>query len=288
MTGRERCGGSGGAGPAEGCGAAGYRSPGRAARRQGGAGGPLDPAARVLAALLFIAAAVSLRGLPSLAVAAGLPLLVALVCARARRRALLLSLWALPLALSLGLVLAWVRPGQPAWPGGWGPLGRGPTLPGLEAGAALVLRVLAGTLTLGLAAGGEAAGLWRGLGRLGVPRLLVEVGEVMTRYLGLAVGELERLRLAQAARGFEPGRRLGLKALTALGRAAGRFWLMSLGRAQRVHLAMLARGLGGFGPRRGAARLRGWRAGEWSWLGAAGLAAALLLWWDVGVRLHGG
>ncbi|MCZ2822035.1 cobalt ECF transporter T component CbiQ [Modestobacter sp. VKM Ac-2977] len=114
---------------------------------------------------------------------------------------------------------------------------------GLAAGGSILakatLSVLAATL---LAATTDARALLRGLERLRLPTVLVQILSFMIRYTDVVGGELRRMRVARESRGFR-GRHLG--ALKVLGPAAGSLFIRSYERGERVHLAMLSRGYTG-------------------------------------------
>jgi cobalt/nickel transport system permease protein len=102
--------------------------------------------------------------------------------------------------------------------------------------AKATLSVLAATV---LAATTEPRALLRGLERLRLPSVLVQILMFMFRYADVVGGELRRMRVARESRGFR-GRHLG--ALRVLGPAAGSLFIRSYERGERVHLAMLSRG----------------------------------------------
>ncbi|MGY1838389.1 MULTISPECIES: cobalt ECF transporter T component CbiQ [unclassified Modestobacter] len=114
---------------------------------------------------------------------------------------------------------------------------------GLAAGGSILakatLSVLAATL---LAATTEPRALLRGLERLRMPSVLVQILGFMIRYADVVGGELRRMRVARESRGFR-ARHLG--ALKVLGPAAGSLFIRSYERGERVHLAMLSRGYTG-------------------------------------------
>jgi len=114
---------------------------------------------------------------------------------------------------------------------------------GLVAGGGILakatLSVLAATL---LAATTDPRALLRGLERLRLPAVLVQILSFMIRYADVVTGELGRMRVARESRGFR-GR--NLRALRVLGPAAGSLFIRSYERGERVHLAMLSRGYAG-------------------------------------------
>jgi cobalt/nickel transport system permease protein len=114
---------------------------------------------------------------------------------------------------------------------------------GLAAGGSILakatLSVLAATL---LAATTDPRELLRGLERLRLPAMLVQILSFMIRYADVVGSELRRMRVARESRGFR-ARHLG--ALKVLGPAAGSLFIRSYERGERVHLAMLSRGYTG-------------------------------------------
>ncbi|UOY01513.1 cobalt ECF transporter T component CbiQ [Blastococcus sp. PRF04-17] len=122
-------------------------------------------------------------------------------------------------------------------------LGLSLSRPGLESGGGLLakatLSVLAATV---LAATTEPRELVRGLERLRLPRVMVQILLFMVRYVDVVGGELHRMRVARESRGFRGGR---LGALRVLGPAVGSLFVRTYERGERVHLAMLSRGYTG-------------------------------------------
>ena len=114
---------------------------------------------------------------------------------------------------------------------------------GLAAGGGLLakatLSVLAATV---LAATTEPRELLRGLERLRLPHVLVQILMFMIRYADVVGSELHRMRVARESRGFRGGR---LGALRVLGPATGALFVRCFERGERVHLAMLSRGYAG-------------------------------------------
>ncbi|WP_325050292.1 cobalt ECF transporter T component CbiQ [Actinomadura craniellae] len=121
-----------------------------------------------------------------------------------------------------------------------------------------------------LAATTEPRVLLLGVERLRVPPLLTQIAGFMLRYLDVVVGELRRMRVARAARAFEPR---DLRDARVLGRAAGALFLRSYERGERVHLAMLSRGYEGRMP---AADEAPATAGQWTAAALLPAAAALV------------
>jgi cobalt/nickel transport system permease protein len=129
---------------------------------------------------------------------------------------------------------------------------------GLAAGGGLLakatLSVLAATV---LAATTEPRALLRGLQRLRLPQLLVQILMFMIRYADVVGSELHRMRVARESRGFSGG---GLRGLRVMAATAGALFVRSYERGERVHLAMLSRGYTGTLPTGTTAAVdaRGW------------------------------
>ena len=116
----------------------------------------------------------------------------------------------------------------------------------------------------------------RGLERLRLPSVLVQILGFMIRYADVVGGELRRMRVARESRGFR-ARHLG--ALKVLGPAAGSLFIRSYERGERVHLAMLSRGYTGRLPSGPVAAVpaRDWATGLALPLAAAAVLAAGML-----------
>jgi len=115
--------------------------------------------------------------------------------------------------------------------------------PGLHAGLALLLKGSIGVLaSLTLAATTEPQDALRGLERLRMPDLIVQIMGFMIRYLEVVTGELSRMLVAMRSRGCDPR---SPKHWPTLARAMGALFIRSYERGERVHLAMLSRGYDG-------------------------------------------
>ncbi len=140
---------------------------------------------------------------------------------------------------------------------------------GLVAAGGLVVKGTLGVLaSLLLAATTEARDVVVGLERLRLPAPLVAILAFMVRYIDVVAGDLRRMQIARAARGFQP-RHLGAWPVVAAGASA--LFIRSFERGERVHLAMLSRGYSGTYAV-GAPRVVSSR--EW----AAGIAVPALAW----------
>ncbi|QIK77143.1 cobalt ECF transporter T component CbiQ [Nocardioides piscis] len=115
--------------------------------------------------------------------------------------------------------------------------------PGLVAGLTLLTKGSIGVLaSLTLAATTEPSDLLRGLARLRMPDLIVQIMGFMIRYLDVVTGELSRMLVAMRSRGCDPR---SPKHWPTLARAMGALFIRSYERGERVHLAMLSRGYDG-------------------------------------------
>lgn len=109
-------------------------------------------------------------------------------------------------------------------------------------GSVLAKNSLAFVAVLTLAATTPMRRLLAGLGRLGVPAILVSTLHFMIRYLHVLGDELARMTLARRSRTFRRSGRLDWGLLTGL---VGMLLIRSFERGERVHAAMLARGWDG-------------------------------------------
>ncbi len=115
--------------------------------------------------------------------------------------------------------------------------------PGLLAGWGLLAKGTLGVLaSLTLAATTEPDDLLRGLQRLRLPDLLVQIMGFMIRYLDVVTGDLKRMLTAMRSRGCDPR---SPRHWPALAKALGALFVRSYERGERVHLAMLSRGYTG-------------------------------------------
>lgn len=115
--------------------------------------------------------------------------------------------------------------------------------PGLHAGVALLVKGSLGVLaSLTLAATTEPQDVLRGLQRLRMPELIVQIMGFMIRYLDVVTAELGRMMVAMRSRGCEPR---SPRHWPTLARAMGALFIRSYERGERVHLAMLSRGYDG-------------------------------------------
>jgi cobalt/nickel transport system permease protein len=130
----------------------------------------------------------------------------------------------------------------------------------------LAKAALGATVSIMLAATTEVPRLLTGMTRLRVPAALTMIASFMVRYLELLAGEVRRMRIAMAARGYAPR---WLWQARPVATAAGALFVRSYERGERVHAAMLSRGYTGQMP-----DLDQRRAGTSEWLAAAALPAA--------------
>jgi cobalt/nickel transport system permease protein len=115
--------------------------------------------------------------------------------------------------------------------------------PGLVAAAGLLMKGTLGVLaSLTLAATTEPDEVLRGLQRLRMPDLLVQIMGFMIRYLDVVTGEMARMMTAMRSRGCNPR---SPRHWPTLARSLGALFIRSYERGERVHLAMLSRGYTG-------------------------------------------
>lgn len=122
-------------------------------------------------------------------------------------------------------------------------LGIGLSESGLLAAWGLAAKGTLGVLaSLTLAATTEPTDVLRGLQRLRLPDLIVQIMTFMVRYLDVVAADLGRMLTAMRSRGADPR---SPRHWPALARTLGALFVRSYERGERVHLAMLARGYDG-------------------------------------------
>lgn len=114
---------------------------------------------------------------------------------------------------------------------------------GLLAAWGLAVKGSLGVLaSLTLAATTEPNDVLRGLQRLRLPELLIQIMAFMIRYLDVVTADLGRMVTAMRSRGVDPR---SPRHWPALARTLGALFVRSYERGERVHLAMLSRGYDG-------------------------------------------
>ena len=114
------------------------------------------------------------------------------------------------------------------------------------AAAAIVVKGTLGVLSaVVLSTSTTARELLRGLEKLHLPKLMVQIAAFMLRYVNVINDEMERMKVARESRGFIA---TGIKDWKVLATAASALFIRSYERGERVHLAMLSRGYTGVLP----------------------------------------
>ncbi len=117
---------------------------------------------------------------------------------------------------------------------------------GVIAGSGIVVKGTLGVMTaIILSTSTTAREILRGLERLRLPVLMVQIASFMLRYVNVVNDEMERMKVARESRGFEA---TGIKHWRVLATAAGALFIRSYERGERVHLSMLSRGYEGILP----------------------------------------
>ena len=143
----------------------------------------------------------------------------------------------------------------------------------LLAAAGIVVKGTLGVLSaVVLSTSTTARELLRGLEKLKLPKLMVQIAAFMLRYVNVINDEMTRMKIARESRGFIA---TGLKDWKVIATAASALFIRSYERGERVHLAMLSRGYTGVLPHEQSegASLRAWTQG----LALPIFAAAMLL-----------
>ena len=117
---------------------------------------------------------------------------------------------------------------------------------GVIAGSGIVVKGTLGVMTaIILSTSTTAREILRGLERLRLPVLMVQIASFMLRYVNVVNDEMERMKVARESRGFEA---TGVKHWKVIATAAGALFIRSYERGERVHLAMISRGYDGVLP----------------------------------------
>ena len=125
---------------------------------------------------------------------------------------------------------------------------------GLLAGASIVAKGTLGVLSaVLLSTTTTAREILRGLERLKLPKVMVQIATFMLRYVNVISDEMERMKVARESRGFEA---TGIKHWKVLATAAGALFIRSYERGERVHLSMLSRGYEGVLPQEEQAEIK--------------------------------
>ena len=116
----------------------------------------------------------------------------------------------------------------------------------LLAGAGIVVKGTLGVLTaVILSTTTTAREILRGLEKLHLPKLMVQIAAFMLRYVNVISDEMQRMKVARESRGFIA---TGIKDWKVIATAASALFIRSYERGERVHLAMLSRGYVGILP----------------------------------------
>ncbi len=114
---------------------------------------------------------------------------------------------------------------------------------GLLAGTSIVVKGTLGVLAaVILSTTTTAREILRGLERLKLPAIMVQIASFMLRYVNVISDEMERMKVARESRGFVA---TGIKHWKVLATSAAALFIRSYERGERVHLAMLSRGFDG-------------------------------------------
>ena len=117
---------------------------------------------------------------------------------------------------------------------------------GLIAGSSIVAKGTLGVLmAVILSTTTTAREILRGLERLKLPAIMVQIASFMLRYVNVISDEMERMKVARESRGFIA---TGLKDWKVIAIAASALFIRSYERGERVHLEMLSRGYTGVLP----------------------------------------
>ena len=114
---------------------------------------------------------------------------------------------------------------------------------GLLAAISIVVKGTLGVLAaVILSTTTTAREILRGLERLKLPAIMVQIASFMLRYINVISDEMERMKIARESRGFHA---TGIKHWKVIATSVAALFIRSYERGERVHLAMLSRGFDG-------------------------------------------
>lgn len=206
----------------------------------------LDARVKVVAIFIFVCLTSTLTA-PVLLFAAALFILGLTLFSRLP--ALFLArrlLWIIPFGGVLVLIFPFIIPGTPVFSLKAGSFALVASEEGVRRAAMLFLRVMTAVTALtALTATTRFRKLMDAFRNLRVPAVMVQLIEFTFRYMYVLSDELQRMRTARRARGFDGGKSLfDRHAFLTIGSIVGTLFVRSLDRAERVYNAMLARGYG--------------------------------------------
>jgi len=207
----------------------------------------LDSRVKVIALFSFIFLASTMNSLPLLAAAVVFLLTLAGQSRIPVTYFLKRLLWIIPFGGILVLIFPFITPGVPVFEFKAGFISLVASEEGIRRASTLLLRVLAAVSALSvLTATTGFRELMNAFKELRVPCILVSLIEFTVRYVFVLVDEVQRMRTARKARGFEGGSSLlNRYALKTIGQLIGVLFIRSWERGERVYNAMLARGFSG-------------------------------------------
>ena len=200
----------------------------------------LDPGVRLLAALAFALAVVSVERLPALIAALAAAVVMAALSGAALRPTLRRLAALDGFVIAAIALLPFTTPGEPLFALAGFPLSREGALRAVE----ILIRANAVALMMFALLGAiEPGRLGLAMTRLGAPEKLVRLFLFTLRYVDVIRREQERLRLAMKARGFVM--RCDRHTWRSMGHLLGMMLARSLDRSERIVAAMRCRGFTG-------------------------------------------
>lgn len=207
----------------------------------------LDSRVKVVAIFSFVALTSTMNSLPFLAPAALFLLALAGLSRIPASYFLKRLVWIIPFGGILVLIFPFITPGVPLFEFKAGFISLAASDEGIKRAAVLFFRVFTAVsaMTILTATTGFRE-LMNAFKELRVPYILVSLIEFTVRYIFVLVDEVQRMRTARRARGFEGGGSLlNRHALKTIGQLIGVLFIRSWERGERVYNAMLARGFSG-------------------------------------------
>lgn len=156
-------------------------------------------------------------------------------------------LWIIPFAGVMIMLFPFITPGKVLFSGQVFSFTFAATVEGAMKAGFLALRVLNATLTMSLLVmTTPLSELLHGFRQLKVPAIMVSLLAFTLRYFQVVADEVQRMKLAMRARGFQRGKHLlDWHTMKTLGLLLGTLFVRASERGDRIYFAMLSRGYRG-------------------------------------------
>lgn len=207
----------------------------------------MDSRIKVVAIFSFVALTSTMNYLPFLAAAMAFILILAGVSRLPAAYLAKRLVWIIPFGGILVLIFPFITAGVPVFQIKAGFISLAASDEGIRRACMLFFRVMTAVTALSiLTATTGFRELMTAFKELRIPGIMVSLMEFTVRYIFVLLDEVQRMRTARKARGFEGGGSLlNRHAVKTIGQLIGVLFVRSWERGERVYNAMLARGFSG-------------------------------------------